>query len=74
MDHDSHIDCSRVRAFLTEEILSDLMSRPEWILGEASESCRADILAGIKATETLSVAEVEKICTALASSNDGDRS
>lgn len=42
------------------------MSRPEWILGEASDACRTDIIAGIKATETLSVAEVEKICAALA--------
>ena len=66
MDHDSHIDCSRVRAFMTDEIIGDLMSRPEWILGEASEACRMDIVSGIKATETLSVAEVEKICAALA--------
>lgn len=65
MDHDSHIDCSRVRSFLTDEVVADLMSRPEWILGEASEICRAEIVAGIKATETLSVAEVDKICTAL---------
>jgi hypothetical protein len=67
MDHDSHIDCSRVRSFLTDEIVADLLSRPEWVLGNASENCRRDIMAGIKATETLSVAEVEKICAALTS-------
>lgn len=70
MDHDSHIDCSRVRSFLTDEVVADLMSRPEWILGDASEECRLDIMAGIKATETLSVAEVEKICVGLASYGD----
>jgi hypothetical protein len=74
MDHDSYIDCSRVRSFLTDEILADLMSRPEWILGDASETCRSDIMAAIKATETLSVAEVEKICAAMAWSDDADRS
>lgn len=65
MDHDSHIDCSRVRSFLTEEVIADLMSRPEWILGDASDNCRKAILAGIKASETLAVAEVERICAAL---------
>lgn len=74
MDHDSHIDCSRIRSFLTDEIVADLMSRPEWILGDASSDCRVDIMAGIKATETLSVAEVEKICIALGdAAEDGAR-
>jgi hypothetical protein len=67
MDHDSHIDCSRVRSFLTEEVIADLMSRPEWILGQVGDSCCNDIAGGIKASETLSVAEVEKICSSLAS-------
>jgi len=67
MDHDSHIDCSRVRSFLTEEVIADLMSRPDWILGDASRDCCVDIMAGIKATETLSLSEVEKICAALGS-------
>jgi hypothetical protein len=67
MDHDSHIDCSRVRSFLTEEVISDLMSRPEWFLGDASDGCCGEIMSGIKASETLSVADVEKICGALAS-------
>jgi hypothetical protein len=65
MDHDSHVDCSRIRSFLTEEVLADLMSRPEWILGDAADSCCEDISAGIKASETLSVAEVERICSSL---------
>ena len=67
MDHDSYIDCSRIRSFLTDEVVADLMSRPEWILGNANGSCCTDIMAGIKASETLSVAEVEKICSALGS-------
>jgi len=65
MDHDSHVDCSRVRSFLTEEVIADLMSRPEWILGDATSSCCDDIVAGIKASETLSVAEVERISSSL---------
>jgi hypothetical protein len=67
MDRDSHVDCSRVRSFLTEEVIADLMSRPEWILGDATDSCCDDITAGIKASETLSVAEVERICSSLKS-------
>jgi hypothetical protein len=66
MDHDSHIDCSRVRSFLTDEVIADLMTRPEWILGDATISCRADITAGLKASETLSNAEVERLCDSLA--------
>ena len=67
MDHDSHVDCSRVRSFLTEEVVADLLSRPEWILGDATDSCCDDIAAGIKSSETLSVAEVERICSSLGS-------
>ena len=65
MDHDSHVDCSRVRSFLTEEVIADLMSRPEWILGDVTDSCCDDITAGIKSSETLSVAEVERLCSSL---------
>jgi hypothetical protein len=74
MDHDSHIDCSRVRSFLTDEIVADLMSRPEWILADASSDCRVHIIAGIKATETLSVMEIEKICVALEGSTESGTS
>ncbi len=65
MDHDSHVDCSRIRSFLTEEVIADLLSRPEWILGDATDTCCRDIAAGLKAAETLSVAEVETICASL---------
>ncbi|HTU64721.1 MAG TPA: hypothetical protein VMF52_02120 [Steroidobacteraceae bacterium] len=71
MHHDSHIDCSRVRSFLTDEVIADLMTRPEWILGDASEQCRSDIIAGIKSTETLSVSDVARICDALAGEGAG---
>ena len=67
LDHDSQIDCSRVRSFLTEEVLADLMTRPEWILGDASDSCCDDIAAGIKSSNTLSSSEVERICDSLKS-------
>src|SRR5690349_122232 len=65
MDHDSHIDCSRVRSFLTEEVIADLMSRPEWILGNATDGCCDDIAAALKASETLSLAEVDSYCASL---------
>lgn len=71
MDHDSHIDCSRVRAFLTDEVIADLMTRPEWILGNAVDSCCQDITAGLKASETLSAAEVERLCDSLATRVQG---
>jgi hypothetical protein len=74
MDHDSHIDCSRVRSFLTDEVIADLMTRPEWILGDASDACRVGIMAGIKASETLSVAEVESICSSLEAPTVGEKS
>jgi hypothetical protein len=65
MNHDSHIDCSRLRAFLTEDVIADLMARPEWILGDASGDCCSAVIEGIRKSETLSVAEIEKLCVAL---------
>jgi hypothetical protein len=65
MDHDSHVDCTRVRSFLTDEVIADLVSRPEWILGDATDSCCDDIAAGINSSETLSLAEVERLCSSL---------
>ncbi len=65
MDHDSHIDCSRVRSFLTDDVVADLTSRPEWILGDATDSCRHDISAGLKVSQTLSAMDVERLCNSL---------
>jgi hypothetical protein len=65
MDHDSHIDCSRMRSFLTEEVVADLSSRPEWILGDATDACCVEVMAGLKASETLALSEVEKVCQSL---------
>ena len=62
----------RLKPGVVIKLFCDLMSRPEWILGDASADCCAAIMAGIKATETLSVAEVEKICAALTSSRGDD--
>jgi hypothetical protein len=66
MDHDSHIDCSRVRSFMTDDVVADLMTRPEWVLGDAADSCRHDISAGLKASHTLSATDVEWLCNSLA--------
>jgi hypothetical protein len=66
MDHDSHIDCSRVRSFMTDDVVADLMTRPEWVLGDAADSCRHDISAGLKASHTLSATDVERLCNSLA--------
>jgi hypothetical protein len=66
MDHDSHVDCSRTRAFLTDEVVADLKARPEWILGDASDKCCADIVAALKASPTISVADVQAISNSMA--------
>ena len=71
MSYDSHVDCSRVRSFLTADVVADLMARPEWILGDASEACCSGIASGVRSSETLSPSEIERLCRSLESRSHG---
>jgi hypothetical protein len=65
MDHDSHIDCSRTRAYLTDQVIRDLAERPEWILGDVATALRREISAALRFAPTISPAEVALLCRAL---------
>ncbi len=65
MDHDSFVDCSRTRTYTTEDVINDLLSRPEWLLGEIQAGLKCDIAAAFKRSRTLSPAQVKELCASL---------
>ena len=65
MNHDSHIDCSRVRTYSTTEVIDDLLAKPDWVLGTITTALRDDMVAAIKFAPTLSPAEVALLCQSL---------
>jgi hypothetical protein len=65
MDHDSHIDCSRVRPYPTALVIDQLCKNPGWVLGQITEQLRDDICAGLKASITTAVALTNKCCSSL---------
>lgn len=66
MDHDSHIDCSRVRPYSTAEVIAQLCKNPHWILGQITIQLRDQILAGLKASITTRPSITNKCCESLA--------
>ena len=69
MQHDSHVDCSRARHFATAEVVEELMTKPDWVLGQITSDLRDDIIGAIKFSETISAADVALLCESLASSD-----
>ena len=67
MSNDSHVDCSRVRAFGTSDVLRDLVAQPGWILGSITLELRDEIVAALKQSSTISAVEVTRLCASLAS-------
>jgi hypothetical protein len=65
MDHDSHIDCSRVRPYPTAFVIEQLCKNPHWVLGQISEQLRDDICAGLKASITTAPSITKKCCSSL---------
>ncbi len=48
MDHESYIDCSRIRTYAFGSIQKQLITKPEWLLGEINNALRIQILAALK--------------------------
>lgn len=65
MSHDSHADCSRTRSYSTNEVVRDLATQPDWVLGTISAEFRASMVAAIKFSPTLSAKEVAELCESL---------
>ena len=66
MQHDSHVDCSRTHRFATVDVVADLSSKTDWVLGQITADMRDQIVGAIKFSETLSAAEVQILCRSLA--------
>jgi hypothetical protein len=62
MDHDSFVDCSRIRSYPTAVVLADLCRQPDWVLGQISPALRQDIATALKFAPTLSAAEIAEVC------------
>jgi hypothetical protein len=65
MSHDSRVDCSRTRSYGTNEIVRDLASQPDWVLGAISNELRVAMVAAIKFSPTLSAKEAAQLCESL---------
>jgi hypothetical protein len=65
MAYDSHVDCSRTRSYATNEVVRDLVSQPDWVLGSISAELRTAMVAAIKFSPTLSVTEAALLCESL---------
>ncbi|WP_133702333.1 hypothetical protein [Roseateles toxinivorans] len=60
MDHDSHIDCSRLRTYTTTEVVRQLVAQPHWTLGSISDTVRNEIAAAMKASVVIEPAALSK--------------
>ena len=65
MSHDSYVDCSHLRTFRTDRVLSDLLRNPDWMLGKVTKGLRGEIVSALKFAVTLSPAEVAHVCAEL---------
>ena len=65
MDHDSFVDCARTRVYPSDDVVSDLVREPEWILGHITPELRTEILGTLKYALTLPLAEVGRYCLSL---------
>jgi len=62
MDWDSHIDCTRVRTYSTDNVVEQLKGVPTWILGCADNNLIDQIMAALKLSPSLSPLEVQRYC------------
>lgn len=71
MDHDSSVDCSRVRNYSTAEVAKALADDPQRALGTISAHLRDQVVAGIKASVLIPAPEAAKCCASLEGTNLG---
>jgi hypothetical protein len=65
MSHDSHVDCHRTHTYTTHEVVRDLVTQPNWVLGTISADLRVAMVAAIKFSPTLSAKEATLLCESL---------
>lgn len=69
MDHDSKIDCSRVRVYPVEAILAQLEENPTWILGKITDPVRVNMSLALRHSTAIAIAEVGIYCASLDSAD-----
>lgn len=67
LEHDSHIACHEIRALKREEVIRELMSKPDAIKGNISVNVRNQIVAAIKFAKTIEKDKKSRILAALES-------
>lgn len=67
MDHLSHLDCSKVMSFKTADAIAQLVDKPEWILGTASNALLGNMVAALASSPLLTPGEVSSYCGSLSS-------
>lgn len=69
MSHDSTVDCSRIRTYLTDDVKQHLLVNPADVLGEITRDMRDEVVAAIKASPLISPMEATQCCRALEAAN-----
>lgn len=65
MDWDSHIDCSRIRAYSTDDMCKQLEARPDWMLGNITADIRDLIVSALKFSPAIAPVDLKICCDAL---------
>lgn len=65
MDHDSHIDCSKVMRYRTTDVVDELVNEPAWILGSIAAPVAAGMISALKFAPTLSAADASAFVESL---------
>lgn len=61
MDHDSHVDCSRLRPYPTDWLLEQIELTPSRRLGVISPALRVAMLSALKHAPHISVIEMNRV-------------
>lgn len=69
MDHDSRIDCSRVRVYPVDAVLAQLEENPAWILGKITDPVRVSMSGALRHSTAIAVADVGIYCASLEAAN-----
>ena len=67
MDWDSHIDCSRVRHYPTDEVCQQLMNNPQWVLGRVLQDISEEIRSALKFSPLETATKIHSCCISLES-------
>lgn len=67
LEHDSHIACHEIRALKREEVIRELMGKPDAIKGNISANVRNQIVAAVKFAKTIEKDKKSRILAALES-------